>query len=62
LASAAWVEEHKLNLLIYITDDYLGTLKITLAFKGNEIAVFMTKVAEWCLDEYQGFAGGHAAS
>lgn len=62
LASAAWVEEHKLNLLIYITDDYLGTLKITLAFKGNEIGMFMTKVAEWFLDEYQGFAGGHAAS
>lgn len=58
LASAAWVEEHKLNMLVYITDDYLGTLKITFSFKENEISVYMTKVAEWFLDEYSGFAGG----
>jgi CubicO group peptidase (beta-lactamase class C family) len=58
LASAAWVEEHKLNMLIYITDIYLGTLKITLSFRGDQISIFMTKVAEWFLDEYQGFAGG----
>lgn len=61
LSSAAWVEEHKLNVLIYITDDYLGTLKMTFAFKGNEISVFMTKAAEWFLEEYQGFAGGKTA-
>lgn len=60
LSSAAWVEANKLNMLIYITDDYLGTLKITFAFKGDEISVFMTKVAEWFLDEYHGFAGGRA--
>jgi CubicO group peptidase (beta-lactamase class C family) len=60
LASAAWVEEHKLNLLVYITDAYLGTLKATFAFRGENIAVYMTKVAEWFLDEYQGFAGGQA--
>jgi CubicO group peptidase (beta-lactamase class C family) len=58
LASGAWVEPHKLNLLVYITDDYFGTLRITCAFKGEEIAVYMTKVAEWFLDEYEGFAGG----
>ncbi|NSW90921.1 MAG: serine hydrolase [Firmicutes bacterium] len=58
LASAAWVEEHKLNMLVYITDYYLGTLKITFAFKGDEISIYMTKAAEWFLDEYTGFAGG----
>ncbi|MDW7659325.1 MAG: serine hydrolase [Bacillota bacterium] len=61
LASAAWVETHKLNLLVYITDDYFGTLKMTISFKEDEIALYMTKVAEWFLDEYQGFAGGKAA-
>ena len=61
LSSAAWVEPHKLNLLVYITDDYFGTLKITMAFKGDEITLYMTKVAEWFLDEYQGFAGGQLA-
>ncbi len=60
LASAAWVEPAKLNLLVYIIDHYLGTLKITLAFSGDEIGVYMTKAAEWFLDEYEGFAGGHA--
>jgi len=58
LSSAAWVEEHKLNMLVYITDVYLGTLKISFSFKENEISIYMTKVAEWFLDEYMGFAGG----
>lgn len=58
LSSAAWVEEHKLNILVYITDIYLGTLKISFSFKENEISIFMTKAAEWFLDEYTGFAGG----
>lgn len=60
LSSAAWVERHKLNVLIRITDIHLGTLKMTIAFDGDEVSVFMTKAAEWFLDEYQGFAGGTA--
>lgn len=62
LSSAAWVEECKLNMLIYITDIYLGSLKISFAFKGkdgNEISIYMAKVAEWFLEEYSGFAGGY---
>lgn len=58
LASAAWMDEQTLNLEVYITDIYLGGLRITFAFKGDEIGVFMTKQAEWFLDEYDGFAGG----
>jgi CubicO group peptidase (beta-lactamase class C family) len=58
LSSAAWVEEQKFNMLVYITDIYLGTLKISFSFKGNEIGIYMTKAAEWFLDEYTGFAGG----
>jgi CubicO group peptidase (beta-lactamase class C family) len=61
LSSAAWVEEHKLNLLVYITDDYLGTLKISFAFKDDQISIYAVKVAEWFLDEYTGFAGGELA-
>lgn len=60
LASAAWVEEHKLDLLVFIVDDYLGTLRASLSFTGGEVGVRMTKVAEWFLDEYEGFAGGRA--
>lgn len=58
LSSAAWVEEHKLNMIVYITDIYLGTLRVSFAFKGKEISIYMTKTAEWFLDEYNGFAGG----
>ena len=60
LASAAWVEDHKLDLLVYIVDDYLGTLRASLSFTGDEVGVRMTKVAEWFLDDYEGFAGGRA--
>jgi CubicO group peptidase (beta-lactamase class C family) len=58
LASAAWIDEQTLNMEVYITDIYLGGLRISFAFKGEEIGVFMTKQAEWFLDEYDGFAGG----
>jgi CubicO group peptidase (beta-lactamase class C family) len=58
LASAAWVEPHKLNVLVYITDNYLGTLKMTFAFKGDDVSILMKKAAEWFLDEYSGFAAG----
>lgn len=62
LVSGAWVEEHKLNLLVYITDDYLGTARMSFSFKENKIAVHMIKAAEWFLDEYAGFAGGELAT
>jgi hypothetical protein len=58
LASAAWIDEHTLNMEVYVTDIHLGGLRMSFAFEGDEIAVFMTKQAEWFLDEYDGFAGG----
>ena len=58
LASAAWIDEQTLNMEVYIMDIYLGGLRISFAFKGEEIGVLMTKQAEWFLDEYNGFAGG----
>ena len=57
-ASAAWVDGQTLNMEVCVTDVYLGRLMISFAFKGDEIGVFMTKQAEWFLDEYSGFAGG----
>ena len=58
LASAAWIDEQTLNMEVYITDIYLGGLRVSFAFKGAAIGVFMTKQAEWFLDEFNGFAGG----
>jgi hypothetical protein len=59
LSSAAWVEDHKLNMLVYITDIHLGSLKMTVSFKENEVTLYMTKAAEWFLDEFEGVASGH---
>ncbi len=61
ISSAAWVEEHKFMLRIFVTDDYFGNMTAIFSFKDNEIGVNMSKTAEWFLDEYQGFAGGHIA-
>jgi CubicO group peptidase (beta-lactamase class C family) len=58
LASAAWIDEKTFNMEVNITDIHLGGLRISFAFKGEEIGIFMTKQAEWFLDEYTGFAGG----
>lgn len=62
LASAAWVDPQTLNMLVYVTDHYLGTLKASFNFKGDQIGVLMTKAAEWFLNEYTGFAGGRLVS
>ena len=61
LASAAWVDDRTLNLEVCITDNHLGRLRASFGYKGEEIGVFMTKQAEWFLDEYSGFAGGRKA-
>lgn len=59
MSSAAWTQPNKLVIRCYIIDDYFGNLTITLAYKGDEIGISMHKNAEWFLDEYEGFAGGH---
>lgn len=53
-ASAAWTEEKKLFIKVQIIDDYFGILGITIGFNGNKAGIFMQKVAEDFLDEYQG--------
>lgn len=60
LAAASWVEECKLYVRVCIVDTYFGGLHIVIAFKGKQVGIHMTKIAEWFLDDYQGFAGGAA--
>lgn len=57
-ASAAWFDDSNLIIYLYIIDDYFGTLKINVSFKNKEISILMSKVAEWFLDSYNGFAAG----
>lgn len=53
-ASAAWTEEKKLFIKVQIIDDYFGVLGITIGFNEEKAGIFMEKVAEDFLNEYQG--------
>lgn len=61
LTSAGWDAPGSLTLYCYVVDDYLGTLKMDLAFTEDTVTVMSDKVAEWFLDEYVGFASGSLA-
>ena len=60
-ASAAWIEENKLRIVVQIIDIYFGNLSITLGFQDNKVGVYMQKHAEDFLDEYKGYAHGEKA-
>lgn len=53
-SSAGWVEEKKLLLSVQIIDRYFGNMSAVFAFRGDEVAVSMTKSAENFLNEYEG--------
>ena len=53
-ASAAWREEKKLMLRVWIIDKYLGNMTAVFAFKGDEVWVRMLGNAENFLKEYNG--------
>ena len=57
-ASAAWLEEKKLQLKIQIIDKYFGNCTLTFGFKGDKVGIWMQKNAEDFLDKYQGIAEG----
>lgn len=57
-ASAGWVEEKKLRIMVQIIDRYFGNLTMTFGFRDGQVGVFMQKTAEYFLDEYVGFAHG----
>ncbi len=54
-ASAAWVEEEKLVILVQIIDEYIGILEITVGFNGDIAVIDMKKNAEYFLEEYSGY-------
>lgn len=57
-ASGAWIEPHKLQILVQIIDKYFGNLTITLGFQEEKVGIFMHKNAENFLEEYKGYATG----
>jgi hypothetical protein len=57
-ASAEWLNEKTLHIRTYIYDNCMGNMHTYVTFDGDKIAIKMTKVAEWFMDEYQGEAYG----
>ena len=57
-ASAAWIEDQKLQIKVQIIDTYFGNIFMNFGFKDDEIGVYMEKAAEYFLTEYKGFAAG----
>lgn len=55
----AWAQEHLLVIRILILDDFIGNMTMAFSFKGDEVGVEMHKNAQFFLDEYEGYAGGH---
>lgn len=53
-----WTENKKLLIRCYLLDTNIANCFMTFAFKGDEIGVMLHKMAEWCISEYSGFAGG----
>lgn len=60
MSGALFTEPRKLVIRSYLIDDYYGNLTVTLGFKGDEVTVYMTKTAEWFLEEYHGIGVGRA--
>ena len=58
MASAAWQSDSVLEILCYATGDFLGVLKIRLAFEEKHITVRMEKFAEKFWEELNGFQSG----
>ena len=52
--SAAWVDPQRLLMRVQIIDRYLGNMFAHFAFKGDEVAVYVSSCAEDFLNEYKG--------
>lgn len=55
-ASAAWRLPDSLLIIVYATDWHLGTIKMNLVFKDEQVTLQAEKTAEFFFDEYQGYA------
>ncbi|MBQ9755990.1 MAG: hypothetical protein IJV99_00150, partial [Clostridia bacterium] len=59
MTDLSWIEDKKILLRIYIVDSSLGNCFMTFSFKKDEVGVYMTKRAEFFMNDYQGNAGGY---
>jgi len=57
-AAGAWTSDDTFSGLLYSVDDHMGSIKMKLAFRGDEVFLDMEKYAQWFFDAYQGSAKG----
>lgn len=57
----SWMSDSQFAIRMYVIDEYLGNLTVTLGFREDKLGLRMYKNAENFLEEYQGCAGGTAA-
>ena len=55
------MSDSQFAIRMYVIDEYLGNLTVTLGFREDKLGLRMYKNAENFLEEYQGCAGGTAA-
>ncbi|MBO7386153.1 MAG: serine hydrolase [Clostridia bacterium] len=60
LTQAVWVSENTLLARVMSVDDYLGSIRMQLTFKGDTLTVFMVKSAENFFNDYRGYLAGTA--
>lgn len=58
VTSAAWQDESTLAIKSYMTGNHLGSVYIRIGFRENNVAVTMSKTANYFLEEYSGTAIG----
>lgn len=58
MTSASWTEERKLYIKLHVIDKYLAQLQIVISFKNEkEAGIYMHKIAENFMNDYDGYAG-----
>ena len=62
LSIAEWTENKKLLLRSYIIDTNFANVFMSFGFKDDEVGCLFRTRAEWCLEDYSGFAGGKTES
>ena len=60
VTAMVWESENTLAGKVFSVDDYLGCIKMQLAFKGDTLTIFWTKYAENFFGDYRGYICGAA--
>jgi hypothetical protein len=52
LVAGSWLEEKKFLLRVHFIDTNLGSMYVTVSFKGDEVGIFVRRFTEFFLKDY----------